>query len=197
MTGDQARPGREPHRRWRRLRSTRARRQPDTPTAARPNQAPAEATPSPSSQRVSLFEPHQPDPPPPGAAPPVVAGPPQPPRPAQPPPRRVSAWLLLVPGLTLAVGALLGFALGSTQASRQPTGPAPASLSSPTTGLVAPPSTGVVARHYASPACLEATRRGDHLIDLLIRNQRRQVEDLLVAYTVAAQQCRKDATPTP
>jgi hypothetical protein len=35
------------------------------------------------------------------------------------------------------------------------------------------------------------------LIDLLIRNQRRQVEDLLVAYTVAAQQCRKDATPTP
>jgi hypothetical protein len=109
----------------------------------------------------------------------------------------VAAWLLLVPVLTLAVGVLLGFALGSTRASRQPTGPAPTSLSSPTTGLVAPPSTGVVARHYASPACLEATRRGDHLIDLLIRNQRRQVEDLLVAYTVAAQQCRKDATPTP
>jgi hypothetical protein len=55
----------------------------------------------------------------------------------------------------------------------------------------------VVARHYASPACLEATRRGDQLIDLLIRNQRREVENLLVAYTVAAQQCRKDATPTP
>jgi hypothetical protein len=54
-----------------------------------------------------------------------------------------------------------------------------------------------VVRHYASPACLEAARRGDRLIDLLIRNQRRQVEDLLVAYTVAAQQCRKDATPTP
>ena len=59
------------------------------------------------------------------------------------------------------------------------------------------PSTRVVVRHYASPACLEAARRADHLIDLLIRNQRRQVEDLLVAYTVAAQQCRKDATPTP
>jgi hypothetical protein len=196
MTRDQARPGREPHRRWRRLWSRRARRQPDTPTAARPNQAPAEATPSSPSQLASLFEPHQPDPPPPGAAP-AVADPRQPLRSAQPPPRRVSAWLLLVPALTLAVGALLGFALGSTQASRQPTGPAPTSLSSPTTGLVAPPSTRVVARHYASPACLEATRRGDQLIDLLIRNQRREVEDLLVAYTVAAQQCRKDATPTP
>lgn len=109
----------------------------------------------------------------------------------------MSAWLLLVPALTLAIGALLGFALGSTQASRHPTGPAPTSLPSPTTGLVAPPSTRVVVRHYASPACLEAARRADHLIDLLIRNQRRQVEDLLVAYTVAAQQCRKDATPTP
>jgi hypothetical protein len=196
MTSDQARPGREPHRRWRRLRSMRARRRPDTPAAARPNQAPAEATPSSPSQLASLFEPQQPDPPPPRAAP-AVAGPPQPLRPAQPPPRRVSAWLLLVPALTLAVGALVGFALGSAQASRQPTGPAPTSLSSPATGLVAPPSTRVVARHYASPACLEAARRGDHLIDLLIRNQRREVEDLLVAYTVAAQQCRKDATPTP
>ena len=195
MTRDQARSGREPHRRWRRLWSRRARRQPDTPAAARPNQAPVEAAPSSPSQLASLFEPHQPDPPLPGA--PATADPPQPRRPAQPPPRRVSAWLLLVPALTLAVGALLGFALGSTQASRQPTGRASTSLSSPTTGLVAPPSTRVVARHYASPACLEAARRGDHLIDLLIRNQRREVENLLVAYTVAAQQCRKDATPTP
>src|SRR5215218_10003782 len=196
MTRDQARPGREPHRRWRRLLSRRARRQPDTPAAARPDQAPVEATPSSRSQLASLFEPQQPDPPPPRAAP-AVAGPPQPLRPAQPPPRRVSAWRLLVPALTLAVGALLGFVLGSAQASRQPTGPALTSLSSPATGLVAPPSTRVVARHYASPACLEAARRGDHLIDLLIRNQRREVENLLVAYTVAAQQCRKDATPTP
>jgi hypothetical protein len=195
MTRDQARPGREPHRRWRRLRSTRARRQPDTPAAARPDQAPADATSSSRSQLGSLFEPHQPDPPLPEAL--ATVGPPQPLGPAQPPPRRVSAWLLLVPGLTLAVGALLGFAFGSTQASHQPTGPAPTSLSSPTTGLVAPPSTRVVVRHYASPACLEAARRGDHLIDLLIRNQRREVENLLVAYTVAAQQCRKDATPTP
>jgi hypothetical protein len=196
MTRDAARPSREPYRRWRRLRSRRARRQPDTPTAALPDQTPVDATPSSRSELGSLFEPHQPDPPPPGAAP-MGAGPPEPLRPAQPPPRRVSAWLLLVPALTLAIGALLGFALGSTQASRHPTGPAPTSLPSSTPGLVAPPSTRVAVRHYASPACLEAARRGDHLIDLLIRNQRRKVEDLLVAYTVAAQQCRKDATPTP
>jgi hypothetical protein len=196
MTRDEGRPGGEPHRRWRRLRWTRARRQPETPTAAGPDQASVEATPFSQSELASLFEPHQPDPPPPGAAP-AVADPRQPIRSAQPPPRRVSAWRLLVPALTLAVGALLGFALGSTQASRQPTEPAPSSSPSPSTQLAIPPSTRVVVRHYASPACLEAARQGDQLIDLLIRNQRRQVEDLLVAYTVAAQQCRKDATPTP
>jgi hypothetical protein len=35
------------------------------------------------------------------------------------------------------------------------------------------------------------------MIDLLMRNQRSQVERLLVAYTVAARQCRKDTSPTP
>jgi hypothetical protein len=55
----------------------------------------------------------------------------------------------------------------------------------------------VIVRHYASPACLETAKRGDQLIDLLIRNQRDQVEDRLILYTVAAQQCRKDASPTP
>jgi hypothetical protein len=195
MTRDQARPGREPQRRWRRWWSTRAHRQPDTPTAARPDQAPVEATPSSQSELASLFEPHQPDPPLPGAAP--AAGPSQPIGPAPPPPRRVLAWRLLVPALTLVVGALLGFALGSTQASRQPAEPGPTASPSPSTQLAIAPSTRVVVRHSASPACLEAARRGDQLIDLLIRNQRRQVEDLLVAYTVAAQQCRKDATPTP
>jgi hypothetical protein len=194
MTRDEARPGREPERRWRRWWSTRA-RQPDTPTAARPDQAPVDATPSSQSQLASLFEPHQPDPPPLRAAP--AAGPPQPIGPAPPPPRRVLAWLLLVPALTLAVGALLGFVLGSARASRQPTEPGPTASPSPSTQLAIAPSTRVVVRHYASPACLEAARRGDQLIDLLIRNQRRQVEDLLVAYSVAAQQCRKDATPTP
>ena len=196
MTGDQARPGREPRRRWRRLGSTRARPQLDASATARPDQAPAEATGSSRPQLGSLFEPDRSDPPPPEAVQ-AATGSPPPIRPAQPPPRKRSAWLLLVPALTLAVGAVLGFALGSTQASRHPTGGTTTSSPSPSTRPAVPPSTRVVVRHYASPACLEATKRGDQLIDLLIRNQRTQVENLLVAYTVAAQQCRKDATPTP
>jgi hypothetical protein len=109
----------------------------------------------------------------------------------------VSAWLLLAPALALVVGAVLGFALGSTQAHRQPASVAPTSSPSPTTQLAMPPATKLVVRHYASPACLETARRGDHLIDLLIRNRRSHAERLLVAYTVAARQCRKDASPTP
>jgi hypothetical protein len=196
MTGDQARPGREPRRRWRRLGSTRARPQLDASATARPDQAPAESTGSSRPRLGSLFEPDRPDPPPPEAVQ-AATGPPPPIRPAQPPPRKRSAWLLLVPALTLAVGAVVGIALGSTQASRHPTGVTTTSSPSPSTQPAVPPSTRVVVRHYASPACLEATKRGDQLIDLLIRNQRIQFENLLVAYTVAAQQCRKDATPTP
>jgi hypothetical protein len=109
----------------------------------------------------------------------------------------VPAWLLLAPALTLVVGAALGFSLGSTQANHKPASVAPTSSPSATTRLVAPPSTKLVVRHYASPACLETARRADHMIDLLIRNQRSEAETLLVAYTVAAQQCRKDASPTP
>jgi hypothetical protein len=60
-----------------------------------------------------------------------------------------------------------------------------------------PPSTKVVVRNYASPACLETARRADRLIDLLIRNQRTGVGRLLVSYTVAARQCRQDASPAP
>jgi hypothetical protein len=117
--------------------------------------------------------------------------------PHRPPRRTVPAWLALAPVLTLVVGAVLGFAVGSTRAQRQPTSGAPTSAPAPTTRPVAPPSTRLVVRHYASPACLETARRGDQLIDLLIRNQRRQAEPLLVAYTVAARQCRRDSAPTP
>jgi hypothetical protein len=196
MTKDQARRGREPHRRWRRWLSARARHQPDAPTAALTDHAPVMATGSSRPQRASLFDPDQPDSPPPRTAP-AVADPPQLVRPPRPPRRTVSAWLLLAPAVTLVVGAVLGFALGSTQAHRQPASVAPTSSPPPTTQLVAPPSTKLVVRHYASPACLETARRGDQLIDLLIRNQRSRAEDLLVAYTVAAQQCRKDTSPTP
>jgi hypothetical protein len=196
MTKDQARRGRELHRRWRRLLSART-RQPDAPAAAPADQAPGVAAGSSRPQRASLFEPDQPDPPPPiAAAAPAVAGTPQLVPPPRPPRRTVSAWLL-APALTLVVGAVLGFAFGSAQAGRKPASVAPTSSPSPTTLLAVPPSTKVVVRHYASPACLEATRRGDRMIDLLIRNRRSQAEDLLVAYTVAARQCRKDTSPTP
>jgi hypothetical protein len=196
MTKDQTRRGRELHRRWRRLLSART-RQPDAPAAAPADQAPGVTAGSSRPQRASLFEPDQPDPPPPiAAAAPAVAGTPQLVPPPRPPRRTVSAWLL-APALTLVVGAVLGFAFGSAQGGRKPASVAPTSSPSPTTLLVVPPSTKVVVRHYASPACLEATRRGDHMIDLLMRNQRSQAERLLVAYTVAARQCRKDASPTP
>jgi hypothetical protein len=195
MTNDHARRGDELHRRWRRLLSARARHQPEPPAAALADQAPGVTTGSSRPQRGSLLEPDQPDPPPPRTAP-AVAGPPQLARPPWSPRRTVSAWLLLAPALTLVVGVVLGFALGSTQANRQPATVAPTSWPSPTTQLGAPPSTKIVVRHYASPACLETARRGDHMIHLLIRNQRSQAADLLVAYTVAAQQCRKDTSPT-
>lgn len=138
MTKDQARPGRELHRRWRRLLPGRARHHPDAPAAALADQAPVTATDSSRPQLASLFEPDQPNPPPPRTAP-ALADPPQLGRPPRPPRRTVSAWLLLAPALTLVVGAVLGFALGSTQAHRQPAGVAPTSLPSPTTQLVPPP----------------------------------------------------------
>jgi hypothetical protein len=53
----------------------------------------------------------------------------------------------------------------------------------------------VVVRPAASSACLETARRADELIDLLITNRRSRAADLLVAYTVASRQCRKDASP--
>jgi hypothetical protein len=191
MTKDQARPGRQLHRRWRRLLSARARHQPDAPA----EQAPPMATDSSRPRAVSLFEPDQPDPPPPRAAP-AVAGPPQPVRPPGPPRRTVSAWLLALM-LTLVVGAVLGFAVGSTQAHRQPASVVLTSSPSTITQQIPLASPRIVVRHYASPACLETVKRGDRLIDLLIRNERSQAENLLVVYTVAARQCRKDASPTP
>lgn len=104
-------------------------------------------------------------------------------------PRR--AWRLVVPAATLAVGMVLGFALGSARAGREPAGVAAAR---PPTTRPAPP-TSVVVRPSASPACLETATRGDRLIELLVTNQRDKVADLLVAYTVASRQCRKDASP--
>jgi hypothetical protein len=138
-----------------------------------------------SREQAGLFEPEQAGPPPPPTAP-APAGP------------RHRPWLLLAPVLTLVVGAVLGFALGTTQPDRRPATAAPTSSApAPTTKPTSPPSTKLVVRNYASPACLETAQRADRLIELLIRNQRTQVERLVVAYTVAARQCRQDASPTP
>jgi hypothetical protein len=141
-----------------------------------------------SREQAGLFEPEQAGPPPPPPTAPAPAGPRYPP------------WLLLAPVLALVVGVVLGFVLGATQAHRQPASAAPTSFApAPTTTRPAPaPSTTIVVRNYASPACLETTKTADRLIDLLIRNQRTQAaERLLLAYTVAARQCRQDASPTP
>jgi hypothetical protein len=137
-----------------------------------------------SREQAGLFEPEQAGPPPPPTEP-APAGPRHPP------------WQLLALALTLAVGAVLGFALGTAQADRQPATAAPTSAPAPTTRPAPPPSTKVVVRNYSSPACLETVQRADRLIELLIRNQRTRIERLLVAYTVAARQCRQDSTPTP
>jgi hypothetical protein len=95
--------------------------------------------------------------------------------------------------VTLAVGLVLGFAVGSVRSGSGPTGAPP--TRAPATQPVQAPQTSVVVRPAASSACLETARRGDELIELLIRNQRSRAADLLVAYTVASRQCRKDASP--
>ena len=128
----------------------------------------------------SLFEP--------GPAAPAEA----PPKPdAQPPPAPRRRWRLLllvvVPVATLAVGLALGFAAGEARTGGE-------QAAAPTTRPAAPP-TSIVIRSTASSACLETARRGDQLIDLLISNRRGKAADLLLPYTVASRQCRRDAGP--
>jgi hypothetical protein len=92
-----------------------------------------------------------------------------------------------------AVGLVLGLAVGSARSAGEPTGE-PA-MHAPATRPVEAPRTSVVVRPTASSACLETAKRADELINLLITNQRSRVADLLVAYTVASRQCRKDSSP--
>jgi hypothetical protein len=97
--------------------------------------------------------------------------------------------LLVVPALTLVAGLALGFAAGSaraggeraTSARTRPPAARPASL----------PSTAAAPRPAAS--CLEAAKRGDQVIAMLITNQRRKAAELLKPYTAASRQCRSDA----
>jgi hypothetical protein len=146
-----------------------------------------EADPVQRQRRSGWFEQARPDPAP---APAAAGGESQSGTLVQAPRRTPRAWLLSALALTLAVGLALGFAVGSVRLGGEPTS-APAARPAP-----APPtSVVVVARPTASSACLETARRGDQLIELLIRNQRSRAADLLVAYTVASRQCRKDASP--
>lgn len=113
-------------------------------------------------------------------------------RPAGPPRAPRWGWLLAAPAVTLAVGLALGFALGSSRAAGGPS----AATATPAPPAPAPaPATSVVVRPTASSACLETATRADRLIHLLVRNRRREAADLLVAYTVASRQCRRDAAP--
>jgi hypothetical protein len=153
------------------------------------------------------FEQLRPDPAPATAAP-AAGGEPQPGTLGQAPRRRPRAWLLgglaVTLAVTLAVGGMLGFAVGAVRSGGEPTSapatrapatraptaqPAPAPQTTPQTSAV------VVVRSVASSACLETATRADQLIGLLIANQRSRAADLLVAYTVASRQCRKDASP--
>jgi hypothetical protein len=87
---------------------------------------------------------------------------------------------------------VLGLALGSGRVGREPRN-APAAP--PATQPATPPVTSVVIRPTASSACLETARRADEIIQLLITNRRSRAARLLVAYTVASRQCRRDAAP--
>ena len=169
----------------------RARLESGRPAAAEVDPAASQQPGTVQRRLVSLFEPDQPDPPPTMAST-LADGELQPGTPLRAPRRPPRAWLLLALAGTLAVGLLLGFALGSARAGGEPTS-APAT-SSPVT-QPAPPSTSVVVRPTASSACLETARRGDQIIHLLLTNRRSRAADLLVAYTVASRQCRRDASP--
>jgi hypothetical protein len=109
------------------------------------------------------------------------------------PRRRRPAWLLLAMALTLAVGLGAGFVLGSGRATN--TSPRAAAPPTPTTQPALVPATSIVVRPAATPACLEAAKRGDELVALLIQNQRSRASRLLVPYHVASRQCAKDAAP--
>jgi hypothetical protein len=102
-------------------------------------------------------------------------------------------WLLIALVLTLAVGMVLGLALGSGWLGLEPRN-APATHP-PATQPATPLVTSVVIRPTASSACLETARRADEIIQLLITNRRIRAAKLLVAYTVASRQCRRDAAP--
>jgi hypothetical protein len=131
----------------------------------------------------SLFEPPRPDPVPAPASPPGGEGSPG---------RGRRPWLLAVPALTLAVGLLLGFALGSARAGGDHAGAAAARAAArPAPGRRTP----AAVPPKVSLACMETATKGDRVIALLVANQRHRAAELLPTYTVASQQCRNKVFP--
>jgi hypothetical protein len=129
----------------------------------------------------------------PATASPAAGGDTQRVTPEPPPHRTPRAWLLIVPAVTFAVGVVLGLGLGSGRPGGEPT-----SSTATRSSAIQPapaPSTVVVTRPTASSACLETARRADQVINLLITNRRNDAAHLLVAYSVASRQCRRDASP--
>jgi hypothetical protein len=172
--------------------SERVRCAAERPAAGEAEPAAVEQTGQVRRPLVPLFEPSQPDPAP-ATSSPVAAGTPRPVTSFQAPRWRPRAWLLVAPAVTLAIGLAAGFALGATRAGGEPTS-APATRPPATQPAPAPP-TSVVVQLTATSACLETARRGDQLIHLFATNQRDRAAELLVAYSVASRQCRRDASP--
>ena len=108
---------------------------------------------------------------------------------APPAGRRMPSWavpaVLLLALMCLLVGGGLGYLLHS---------PAPSPESIPT--VITQTVIRTETKPVAPRACLEAARRGDEAMDLLVRNVRdRRLAAALKAYTTASQACRREASP--
>jgi hypothetical protein len=100
-------------------------------------------------------------------------------------------WLAAV-ALIFVLGAGLGYLLPRSGAGDPP---APTPTSSPPASSPAR-QPGTPTRVVVPPACLEAARRGDETIHLLMTNVRdRRLAEAFEAYTLASQACRKEASP--
>lgn len=176
---------------FRRLLAAHPRLDSTRPPTAAADQAPAKANDPVQRPHMSLFEPDQPDPASTIASP-TPAGTPQLVGASPTPQRRRPAWLLIALTLTLVVGLGAGFALGArwTGGSLHHAQTLP-----PVTQPTPVPQTSIVIQRAATPACLEAAKRGDELIGLLISNKRTRAAKLLVPYHVASRQCARDAGP--
>ncbi len=103
------------------------------------------------------------------------------------PTRRTPTWV--VPAVIALVCLLAGGGLGYLLHR-----PAAASLEPVAPAVIT--RTIVRDKPVAPPACLEAARRADETMDMLVRNVRdRRLSLALKAYTVASQACRREASP--